>query len=134
VNYFAAVTKKAAETTTTETTTTTTETTTTTTTTTETTTTTTETTTTTTETTTTTTTTEEKPANVLRGDVNCDEKVDVSDAVLLARFIAEDVEANITAQGKINAECDGIEGLSGDDNIMILKYIAKLIADFPDWD
>ena len=133
VNYFAAVTKKAAETTTTETTTTTTETTTTTTTT-ETTTTTTETTTTTTETTTTTTTTEEKPANVRRGDVNCDDKVDVSDAVLLARFLAEDVEANITAQGKINAECDGIEGLSGDDNIMILKYIAKLIADFPDWD
>ena len=66
-----------------------------------------------------------------RGDVNCDEKVDVSDAVLLARFIAEDAEANITAQGKINAECDGKEGLTGDDSIAILKYIAKLISEFP---
>ncbi len=132
VNYFAAAFAMPAETTIeTTTTTTTTETTTTTTT--------TETTTTTTETTTTTTTTTAetsatKKFSVMIGDVNCDEKVDVSDAVLLARFLAEDVETNITAQGKINAECDGIEGLSGDDNLMILKYIAKLIAGFPDWD
>lgn len=135
VNYFAAVFAKPAETTTETTTTTTTETTTTTTTT-ETTTTTTETTTTTAETTTTTTTTtaetsETKKFSVMIGDVNCDEKVDVSDAVLLARFIAEDAEANITAQGKINAECDGNEGLTGDDAIAILKYIAKLISEFP---
>ena len=132
VNYFAAAFAKPAETTTT-----TTETTTTTTTTTETTITTTETTAETTETTVMTTATEsssEAPKTAKRGDVNCDEKVDVSDAVLLARFLAEDASANVTAQGKTNAECDGIEGLSGDDNLMILKYIAKLIAGFPDWD
>lgn len=136
VNYFAAVFAKPAETTETTTETTTTESTTTTIT--ETTTTTAETaTTTTTETVTTTTTAETSAAEKLgagTGDVNCDGNVDVSDAVLLARFLAEDAGAEVTAQGKINAECDGIDGLSADDNIMILQYIAKIIAGFPDWD
>ena len=64
------------------------------------------------------------------GDVNCDGQIDVADAVLLARFLAEDSEANITAQGKVNAECDGDGDLSGADTIRILQYIAKLIDHF----
>ncbi len=63
----------------------------------------------------------------LPGDVNLDEAVDVSDAVLLARFVAEDSDANIQAQGKINADVDGKAGLTGEDVIQILKYIAKLV-------
>ena len=62
----------------------------------------------------------------MKGDVNCDEKVDVSDAVLLARFVAEDAEANVTEVGKKNAETDGNAGITGDDVIMILRVIAKL--------
>ena len=67
-------------------------------------------------------------AAIFRGDVNCDLVVDISDAVLLARFVAEDAEAKVTAEGKLNAECDGKAGLSGDDTIRILRYIAKLIT------
>ena len=62
------------------------------------------------------------------GDVNCDEKVDVSDAVLLARFVAEDPEAAVSSQGKQNADCDLNTKLDGDDVILILKHIAKLIT------
>ena len=66
-------------------------------------------------------------APALKGDVNLDGQVDVSDAVLLCRFAAEDKTAVIKEQGKSNGEVDGKSGLSTDDAIMILKYIAKLV-------
>lgn len=64
----------------------------------------------------------------LYGDTNCDKVVDVSDAVLLARFVAEDSEAQVSAQGKKNADCDGKTGLTGEDTVRILQYIAKLVT------
>ena len=70
---------------------------------------------------------DDAPAAQQYGDLNLDSQVDVSDAVLLARFVAEDSDANIQAQGKINADVDGKAGLTGDDVILILKYIAKLV-------
>lgn len=63
------------------------------------------------------------------GNVNCKGQVDVADAVLLARFVAEDSEANVSAQGKINADVDHNGSLTGDDTIKILKFIAKLVDD-----
>ena len=68
----------------------------------------------------------------LVGDVDCSGTVDVSDAVLLARFVAEDKTAAVTAAGKRNADCDGKQGIDGGDTTRILMYIAKLIskADF----
>ena len=111
VNYFAAVVPKAAETTTAVTTT--------------------ETTTTTTETTTETTTTTDFPHERHSGDVDCSGTVDVSDVVLLARYLAEDAEAHVSDAGKRNADCDGKAGLSSDDSVMILRYIARLIGEFP---
>lgn len=64
---------------------------------------------------------------LMHGDVNGSGDVDVSDAVLLAKFIAEDADASLTAEGKKNADCDGKVGLDGDDVTAILKSIAKLI-------
>ncbi len=63
------------------------------------------------------------------GDTNCDDEVDVSDAVLLARFLAEDTTAKITKTGKKNADCDGKTGLSGEDTVRILMLIAKLVTE-----
>ena len=77
-------------------------------------------------TTTTTETTQTTPEKGLRGDVNIDGKVDVSDAVLLARFVAEDTGANVTAKGKANADVNSDALLDGDDVIGILRIIAKL--------
>ena len=40
---------------------------------------------------------------------------------------AEDTDANVSAQGKLNADMDGNGQPDGDDVVMILKKIAKLI-------
>ena len=86
----------------------------------------TDTTTTTTETTTEAVTTE--PAKLRLGDVNCSGTVDVSDAVLLARFTAEDKTAKISEQGMRNADCNQDNKRSSDDTLMILQHVAKLIT------
>ena len=71
-------------------------------------------------------TTEASDRKLLRGDVDCSGRVDVSDSVLLARMIAEDRTANITSDGKINADCDGSKGITSGDVIAILQHIAKI--------
>ena len=68
-----------------------------------------------------------KNALAVAGDVNLDCDVDVSDAVLLARFCAEDAEAVFTEQGKQNADANSDGNLTSEDVIVILKMIAKLI-------
>ena len=87
------------------------------------------TTTTTTVTTTTTTTTSyfDGPSVSMLGDVDCSGNVDVSDAVLLARFLAEDKEAVVTDQGKVNADVNKDGTPAQDDITMILRAIALLI-------
>ncbi|MCQ2433762.1 MAG: hypothetical protein MJ062_00800 [Oscillospiraceae bacterium] len=57
--------------------------------------------------------------------------MDISDVILLSRMVTEDTTANVTLQGKANAECDGNSGLNGQDVVMILRYIAQLISSFP---
>ena len=64
------------------------------------------------------------------GDVNESGVVDVSDAVLLARFVAEDSGANVSGQGKVNADVNKNGSPDSDDVLMILKYIAKMITAF----
>jgi len=73
----------------------------------------------------------DNPANgkIKWGDANEDGKVDVSDAVLVARFVAEDSEAVIKQQGKSNANVAGGATINSDCTIKILKYIAKLITE-----
>ena len=68
-----------------------------------------------------------KQSNIRRGDVNCDKAVDVSDAVLLARFVAEDTTAVVTQSGRANSDADGNGKIESDDVIHILKIIARLI-------
>ncbi|HAG13523.1 MAG TPA: hypothetical protein DCG49_06635 [Ruminococcus sp.] len=70
----------------------------------------------------------EQPAG-LRGDVNCDDAVDVADAVLLARALAEDSEAVITVQGMQNADCNRNGNPDTNDVTLILKYVALMIPE-----
>lgn len=60
------------------------------------------------------------------GDVNCDGNVKINDVIMLNRFLAEDQTVSITAQGMLNAECDGTAGVTGDDAVAILRSIAGL--------
>ncbi|MBR3418275.1 MAG: dockerin type I repeat-containing protein [Oscillospiraceae bacterium] len=61
------------------------------------------------------------------GDVNLDCSIDVSDAVLIARFAAEDREAVITDQGRQNADVTHDGNVDAQDAEKILQYIAKKI-------
>ena len=65
--------------------------------------------------------------SLLFGDANCDFTVDVCDAVLIARYLAEDSEANITSQGKSNADFNKDGDITQNDVVLILQKIARLI-------
>ena len=62
----------------------------------------------------------------IAGDANCDNVVDVSDAVLLARLCAEDAAVQISEDGMKNADVNADGTLSSDDVIALLKMIAKI--------
>ena len=75
------------------------------------------------------TTANDTPSGVtLWGDADLNGIVDVSDAVLIARYVAEDDTAVITKQGKANAAVSGKGTIVLDDASKILKYVAKLIT------
>ncbi|MBR3449063.1 MAG: cellulase family glycosylhydrolase [Oscillospiraceae bacterium] len=63
------------------------------------------------------------------GDANLDDKVDVSDAVLLCRFLVGDSSAEITDQGLANVRMiKKGEPPTSDCVVKIIKYIAKMIT------
>ena len=69
------------------------------------------------------------PSDAFRcGDANCDGTRDVADAVLLARFLAEDAGASITETGRRNCDCNGSGTPDHGDVVLILKAIAKIIS------
>lgn len=60
------------------------------------------------------------------GDADNNGTVDISDAVLLARYIVADPDAIITDAGKVNADINGDGKLNSDDVLAIQKMIAGL--------
>ncbi len=63
----------------------------------------------------------------INGDVDGSERVDVSDAVLLARFLVSDKNAVVTDQGLANADCDSNNQVNQDDLTYLLRMIARQI-------
>ena len=69
-----------------------------------------------------------KPADpTMLGDATCDGTVDVSDAVLMCRFMVSDKNAQISDVGKANADCDRNGDVTGNDVTLVLWYIARMI-------
>ena len=64
---------------------------------------------------------------LLRGDVDENGTVNIADAVLLTRFLAEDREITVGAAGKRSAELDGKDGLTADDGAVLLQMLANLL-------
>lgn len=62
------------------------------------------------------------------GDVNCSGGADIADAVLLARYLAEDPAVTVLPQGKRNAACfaDADGNLDSDDLNIILQLFAGI--------
>ena len=65
----------------------------------------------------------------LKGDTDCSGIVNVADAVMLARFCAEDSEITVTAEGKRNADTNGDGDLTAEDIGRLLEYLAGLIPE-----
>ena len=61
------------------------------------------------------------------GDLNEDSTVDVADAVMLARMLAEDAEVAVTEQGRKNADCNRNGQPDQQDVVLILRAIARLV-------
>lgn len=81
---------------------------------------------------TTTTTTVSKPAVTMLGDANCDNKVDLADAILIMQALANPnkygiggtAQKPLTKQGYANADVDSsTKGLTGDDALRIQEYL-----------
>ena len=71
--------------------------------------------------------------NYLAGDVNCDGRIDISDAVAILQYIANNNKYALTAQGLINADVSGHgDGITGSDAIAIQKYDASVITALPE--
>lgn len=61
------------------------------------------------------------------GDVDCNGVVDLSDAILTARYVAEDATVVVSQQGVLNADCAKNGMIDAADLTRILQYLAKLI-------
>ena len=66
-----------------------------------------------------------EPGTHLPGDANCDGKVNIADVVRLNKAIAG--KAELSAQGKINADVDYDGDQDATDSTNILKAIVKLV-------
>lgn len=60
------------------------------------------------------------------GDVDGSGEINIADAVLLARYNAEDPEAHMTAAGLRNADCNGDGKVNSEDLTWILLYLVGL--------
>lgn len=64
----------------------------------------------------------------LKGDANCDKKVDISDAVFIMQSLSNPSKYQFTDEGKANADCSGNgDGVTNGDALAIQKYMLKLI-------
>ncbi len=79
-------------------------------------------------TTTTTTTTTEPPVITVKklGDVDCDGEIIIADAILLARYNAEDKEIRVTEEGVANADVSGNGKVNAEDLSMLLEFLAGM--------
>ena len=75
-----------------------------------------------------TTTAKQTDPGILWGDADCNKTVNISDCVLLARYLAEDKEIKVSAEGVRNAKVMGAATLTVDDLNKILQYLANLIT------
>ena len=70
---------------------------------------------------------ETEKKQVVLGDANCDGKITVSDAIMVARVAAEDVSVKITTEGKENADVTKDGNVNTEDTVEILKYLAGVV-------
>jgi hypothetical protein len=81
--------------------------------------------------TTTTTTTSAVSGKYLAGDANESGEVNMADAVAIMRSQADPDNYSLTAQGKINADVIGNDGVTNNDALAIQQYEAGIYTELP---
>ena len=71
--------------------------------------------------------TETPNTDIVYGDANLDGKASISDAVAILQSIANADKYSLEPQGKINADVDGVEGVTGKDAAVIQLYDAGIV-------
>ena len=61
------------------------------------------------------------------GDVDCNGKINIADAILLSQYTAEITGTKISAQGLINAQCCMDDVLDSADTTRLLEYLAGIV-------
>ena len=69
--------------------------------------------------------------SALCGDANLDGKITVSDAVGILQHIANQEKYGLKGQALINADCDGVEGITGGDAVAVQKVDAGIVTELP---
>ncbi|MBO4878074.1 MAG: leucine-rich repeat protein [Ruminococcus sp.] len=64
--------------------------------------------------------------NIKPGDANCDGRITVSDVVAILQFIASKEKYPLTPEGQLNAEVDGVKGITGLDAIVVQRMDAGI--------
>ncbi len=67
--------------------------------------------------------------DALYGDVDCNEKVEIQDVILLSKALMGG--ATLSDQGALNADCDLDGAPSSTDALNIIKYLVKLLPSLP---
>lgn len=71
-----------------------------------------------------------KPGNALYGDVNCDSRVEIADAVLLNKIAAGAVSITSDEQRE-NSDCDANGEVNSSDALVLLKFLVQLVNSLP---
>ncbi|MBR6242293.1 MAG: dockerin type I repeat-containing protein [Ruminococcus sp.] len=66
----------------------------------------------------------DKESELLSGDANCDGNADIADAILILQYLANPEKYPITAQGLLNADIIGNDGVTALDALQIQKLEA----------
>ena len=69
---------------------------------------------------------EPAPESAAAGDLNCDGKLTVSDAILLARVLAEDTAVSVTPEGLQHADLNTSGAPDSDDLTLLLRQLAGI--------
>ena len=70
------------------------------------------------------------PAGLV-GDANLDKKVTVADAVAILQSIANRDKYALKPQGSVNADVDGVSGVTANDALVIQKFDSGVVTKLP---
>lgn len=70
------------------------------------------------------------PGDALYGDVNCDSRVEIADAVLLNKIAAGAVSITSDEQ-RANSDCDANGEVNSSDALVLLKFLVQLVNSLP---